>query len=67
MYIILTRRQSIYIYIFNHREERVFRMWINSLNIDGLYINNLFTDCRDGVSLIKVIDQVRPGLVIWKR
>jgi plastin-1 len=42
-------------------------MWINSLNIENVYINNLFTDCRDGVNLIKVIDRVRPGLVIWKR
>jgi plastin-1 len=22
-------------------EERVFRMWINSLNLEGIYINNL--------------------------
>jgi plastin-1 len=53
--------------ICNCREERVFRMWINSLNIDGVYINNLFQDVRDGVNLIKVIDRVRPGLVVWKR
>ena len=49
------------------REERVFRMWINSLNIDGVYINNLFADCQDGVNLIKTIDKVAPSLVIWKR
>lgn len=42
-------------------------MWINSLNIDGVYINNLFSECQDGVVLIKVIDRVQPGLVIWKR
>jgi plastin-1 len=42
-------------------------MWINSLNIDGVYVNNLFTDSRDGVNLIKLIDRVRPGLVIMKR
>lgn len=50
-----------------NREERVFRMWINSLNIENVYINNLFTDCRDGVNLIKTIDRVSPGLVVWKR
>lgn len=49
------------------REERVFRMWINSLNIDGLYINNLFSDCQDGVALIKVIEKVQPGIVNWKK
>lgn len=55
------------IYYFICREERVFRMWINSLNIDGVYINNLFSECQDGVVLIKVIDRVQSGLVIWKR
>lgn len=49
------------------REERVFRMWINSLNIDGVYINNLFADSQDGFNLIKVIDKVFPSVVIWKR
>jgi hypothetical protein len=42
-------------------------MWINSLNIDGVYINNLFSECQDGVNLLKVIDRVQPGLVIQKR
>lgn len=36
------------------REERVFRMWINSLNIEGVYVNNLFADSGDGVLLLKV-------------
>lgn len=36
------------------REERVFRMWINSLNIEGVYVNNLFADSSDGVNLLKV-------------
>jgi plastin-1 len=53
--------------IGDSREERVFRMWINSLNIDGVYINNLFSDSQDGFNLIKIIDKVFPGIVIWKR
>jgi plastin-1 len=53
--------------IGDSREERVFRMWINSLNIDGVYMNNLFGDSQDGYNLIKVIDKVFPGAVIWKR
>jgi plastin-1 len=38
------------------REEKVFRMWINSLGIDGgdLYIHNLFHDVQDGVAILKV-------------
>eukprot|EP00457_Paulinella_chromatophora_P002446 gb/GEZN01002451.1/.p1 GENE.gb/GEZN01002451.1/~~gb/GEZN01002451.1/.p1 ORF type:complete len:690 (+),score=115.29 gb/GEZN01002451.1/:57-2072(+) len=49
------------------REERAFRMWINSLGVDGLYINNLFADLGDGLSLLKVIDFIEPGIVIWKK
>ena len=34
------------------REERAFRMWINSLGIDT-YVNSLFDDVRDGVLLLQ--------------
>ncbi|CAM9454460.1 unnamed protein product, partial [Hapterophycus canaliculatus] len=38
------------------REEKVFRMWINSLAIDNgdLYINNLFADVQNGSAILKV-------------
>lgn len=49
------------------REERAFRMWINSLNIDGLFINNLYEDVKDGLALLKVIERVEPGRINWKR
>jgi len=49
------------------REERVFRMWLNSLNIDDMYINNLFADMQDGVNLLKLFDRVAPGSVLWKK
>lgn len=49
------------------REERAFRMWINTLGIDNLYINNLFEDCKDGLALLKVIDKIEPGTVSWKK
>ena len=49
------------------REERVFRMWINSLNIDGLYVNDLFGDLCDGIAILKVIDKVQPGIVCWPK
>ncbi len=49
------------------REERVFRMWINSLNIENVYINDLFSEVMDGVNLLKVMDTVQPGSVVWKK
>lgn len=49
------------------REERAFRMWINSLGIPGVYLNNLFLDCRDGLALLRVEDYTAPGCVTWKK
>jgi len=49
------------------REERAFRMWINSLGIKDLYMNSLFEDVKDGLGLLKVIDRIEPGLVDWKQ
>lgn len=49
------------------REERAFRMWINTLGIDDLYVNNLFEDCKDGLVLLKVMDKIEPGCVSWKK
>lgn len=49
------------------REERVFRMWINSLHIKDVYVHNLFEDLRDGVVLLQVMDTVQPGMVSWRR
>jgi plastin-1 len=46
------------------REEKVFRLWMQSL---GFEVNNLFEDLRDGVLLIKLIDKVQPGIVDWKQ
>lgn len=49
------------------REERCFRMWVNSLGIDNLYINNLYEDVKDGLALLKILDKVKPGCVEWKK
>mmetsp|Transcript_21996 Transcript_21996/g.43713 ORF Transcript_21996/g.43713 Transcript_21996/m.43713 type:complete len:1223 (+) Transcript_21996:35-3703(+) len=48
------------------REERAFRMWVNSAGIPGVFLNNLFLDCRDGLALLKVIDYIEP-VVNWKQ
>jgi len=48
------------------REARAFQLWINSLGLDP-YVNSLFTDLRDGLVLLKIIDKINPGTVNWKR
>nr|XP_019707726.1 fimbrin-5 isoform X1 [Elaeis guineensis] len=48
------------------REERAFRLWINSLGI-ATYVNNLFEDVRNGWVLLEVLDKVSPGSVNWKQ
>ncbi|OWM85843.1 fimbrin-1-like [Punica granatum] len=51
--------------ILTSREERCFRLWINSLGIDS-YVNNVFEDVRNGWILLEVLDKVFPGSVNWK-
>lgn len=53
--------------IGDSREERSFRLWMNSLGIDQVYINNLFEDLKDGLYLLWTIDRLEPGLVDWKK
>lgn len=48
------------------REERAFRLWINSLGI-ATYVNNVFEDVRNGWVLLEVLDKVSPGSVHWKQ
>eukprot|EP01086_Lenisia_limosa_P012781 TRINITY_DN41372_c0_g1_i1.p1 TRINITY_DN41372_c0_g1~~TRINITY_DN41372_c0_g1_i1.p1 ORF type:complete len:617 (-),score=277.55 TRINITY_DN41372_c0_g1_i1:70-1884(-) len=48
------------------REERAFRMWINSLGVDP-EVSNIFDDLQDGLILLQLIDKVKPGIVVWSR
>ncbi|XP_052208725.1 fimbrin-3-like isoform X3 [Diospyros lotus] len=48
------------------RDERCFRLWINSLGI-ATYVNNLFEDVRNGWILLEVLDKISPGSVNWKQ
>ena len=53
------------------REERAFRMWINSLGLtqeDGepIHINNLYEESKDGLVLLRTLDKIKPGVVNWK-
>ncbi|KAJ4798470.1 fimbrin 1 [Rhynchospora pubera] len=47
------------------REERAFRLWINSLGI-STYINNVFEDLRNGWLLLEALEKVHPGIVNWR-
>lgn len=47
------------------REERCFRLWINSLGV-STYVNNLFEDVRQGWVLLEVLEKVSPGSVNWR-
>jgi len=49
------------------RDERAFRFWINSLNIEDIYINDLFEDVKTGVVVLKVLDKLKAGIVEWKK
>ena len=49
------------------REERSFRMWINSLGLEDIHINNLYEEAKDGNVFLRVLDRVQPGIVDWKR
>jgi plastin-1 len=49
------------------RQERAFRMWINSFGLPNIYLNNLYEECRSGVLLLKVIEKIKPGYINWKR
>lgn len=49
------------------REERVFRLWINSLEIEDLFINDLYEDVSNGWAMLQVLDKIFPSSVEWKR
>ncbi len=48
------------------RDERAFRFWINSLNLEDVYINDLYEDVGTGVVVLKVLEKIQPGCVNWK-
>ena len=53
------------------REERAFRMWINSLGLNDeegepIHINNLYEESKDGTLMLRTLDKIKPGVVNWK-
>lgn len=49
------------------KEERQFRFWINSLDIEGVNVNNLYAEASDGLVLLKVIDKLDNTVIDWKK
>ena len=50
------------------REEKSFRIWINSLKLEGIKkINNIYEESRKGILLLKIIDRFKYGTVNWKK
>jgi len=53
------------------REEKAFRMWVNSLSLtnelgESIYVNNLYKDTKNGLLLLEILDKIKPGIVNWK-
>lgn len=49
------------------KEERTFRIWINSLDLENVYINNLIEECNDGVIIAKVMHKIDDKVIEWKK
>lgn len=49
------------------REDRAYRVWINSLAIDGVYVNDLLDDLANGVAFCKILDTLEPGCIDWSK
>lgn len=47
------------------KEERQFKMWINSLQLQDCFVVDLCEDVKDGLVLLKVMDKIQPGSVNW--
>lgn len=49
------------------REERAFKFWIQSLDIDLSNYLSLFDAMEDGLVMLRVFDKIEPGIVDWKK
>lgn len=53
--------------IAGSREERVYRLWINSFQIENCFIENLFEEVRDGLVILRVCSRIEPSSVDWTK
>jgi Calponin homology (CH) domain len=49
------------------QEERMYRAWMNSMDLGDIHVSDVYADAANTVLLLKVIDVVRPDSVDWKR
>ena len=49
------------------REERAFRLWINSLGLEYEHVTDLASGMRDGILVLQILDTVQPGAVDWRK
>uniref|UniRef100_A0A7S2JDX6 Calponin-homology (CH) domain-containing protein n=1 Tax=Haptolina brevifila TaxID=156173 RepID=A0A7S2JDX6_9EUKA len=48
------------------REERAFRIWINSLGLDT-HVSDLPSQVRDGLLLLQLMEAIKPGVADWTK
>lgn len=49
------------------KEEKVFSLWINSLNMPGVKADDLCGDVSDGVILCSIVHHMNPKIINWKK
>ena len=49
------------------REERAFRLWINSMQIENCFIEDLFEEVRDGLVILRVCHRIDNASVDWSK
>jgi len=45
------------------KEERTYKLWINSLGLENVYVNDIYEDLKDGLILLKILNMIWPGSV----
>ena len=49
------------------REERALRLWINSMQIENCFVENLFEEIRDGLIILRVCHRIENSTVDWSK
>ena len=49
------------------RDERAIRLWINSMQIENCFIENLFEEIRDGLVILRVCHRIDNDSVDWSK
>lgn len=53
--------------IAGSREERALRLWINSMQIENCFVENLFEEVRDGLVILRVCHRIDETSVDWSK